>query len=246
MADASAKLSTPYGLPILESCLACVIHEQGLFCHLPPDALEELASIRETSFYPRGAVLFVEEQEPAGLFILCAGKAKLAATSGDGKSVTLRIVIPGEVMGLSCVMANSKYQSNAETIAPSEVSMVRRANFLRFLNRHNDAAIRVAEHLSMELHKAWAQTRLLALAPNARAKLAQLLLLWADRHGQPAAEGLRVPLNMTREAVGENIGATRETVSRLLSEFQRKNWIRIAGGTVLLLDPEELRNAGTP
>jgi CRP/FNR family transcriptional regulator len=142
-------------------------------------------------------------------------------------------------------MANSKYQSNAETVEPSEISMVRRANFLRFLSRYNDAALRVAEHLSMELHKAWAQTRLLALAPNARSKLAQALLLWADRYGQPAADGVRLPLNMTQEAIGETIGATRETVSRLLSEFQRKNWIRIKGGSVMLLDPVELRNAST-
>ena len=245
MADAPARLSSPYGLPILESCLACVVREQGLFCHLPPEALAELASLRETSFYPRGAVLFVENQEPGGLYILCAGKAKLAATSREGKSVTLRIVMPGEVMGLSCVMANSKYQSNAETIEPSEVSMVRRANFLRFLTRYNDAALRVAEHLSMELHRAWAQTRILALAPNARAKLAQALLLWGDRHGQPSTDGVRVPLNMTQEAIGETIGATRETVSRLLSEFQRKEWIRIKGGSVLLLDPAELRRTCT-
>jgi CRP/FNR family cyclic AMP-dependent transcriptional regulator len=245
MAGSLARLTSPYGLPILESCLACVVREQGLFCHLQPDALAELGSIRETSFYPRGAVLFVEDQEPGGLFILCAGRAKLAATSREGKSVTLRMVMPGEVMGLSCVMANSKYQSNAETVEPSEVSMVRRANFLRFLTRYNDAALRVAEHLSMELHKAWAQTRLLALAPNARSKLAQVLLLWADRHGHLGEDGVRVPLNMTQEAIGETIGATRETVSRLLSEFQRKNWIRITGGSVLLVDPEVLRRVGT-
>lgn len=244
MGDSVAKLSSPYGLPILESCLACVVREHGLFCHLPQDTLAELTSIRETAFYPQDALLYVEGQEPGGLFILCAGQAKLSATSRDGKRVTLRTVMPGEVMGLSCVMANTKYQSNAETTEPSEVSVVRRANFLRFLTRHNDAAIRVAEHLSMELHKAWAQTRLLALAPNARAKLAQALLLWADRHGQPAAEGVRVPLNMTREAIGETIGATRETVSRLLSEFQRKNLIRLKGGSVLLLDPEGLVRAG--
>jgi len=245
MADALARLSSPYGLPILESCLACVVRERGLFCHLQSEALAELESIRETSFYTRGAVLFVENQEPGGLFILCVGKAKLASTSREGKSVTLRMVMPGEVMGLSCVMANRNYQSNAETVEPSEVSMVRRANFLRFLMRNSEATLRVAEHLSIELHTAWAQTRLLALAPNTRSKLAQALLLWADRHGQPGADGVRVPLNMTQEAIGELIGVARETVSRLLSEFQRKNWIRIKGGSLTLLDSEELRRVST-
>jgi hypothetical protein len=66
-----------------------------------------------------------------------------------------------------------------------------------------------------------------ALVPNASAKMAQLLLMWADLHGHTTPEGLRFPLNMTQEAVGEAIGATRETVSRLLGDFQRRQLIRV-------------------
>ena len=71
----------------------------------------------------------------------------------------------------------------------------------------------------------------------------QLLLLWSERYGHFAAGGLRVPLNMTRQALGDKIGATRETVNRLPS-VSRKDWIRITGGSVLLLDPEELHSVG--
>ena len=235
----------PYGLPILESCLTCVLKEEGLFCQLSPEALGELSGIRQTAFYPEGAVLFSEGGSPRGLFILRAGRAKLSATSKDGRSVTLRVVLPGEVMGLSCVMAYTNHQATAQTVAPSEICMVPRIEFLRFLRNHPEAAIRVAEHLSMELHKAWAQTRLLALAPNARAKLAQVLLLWAELQGQATIEGVRLPLNMTQESVGEAIGATRETVSRLLSEFRHRRLIQVHGGTVLLLDVAALREIGT-
>ena len=175
---------------------------------------------------------------------MCAGSAKLSATGREGKSVTFREVTPGEVMGLSCVVAHKPYQTSAQTLEPSEVSSVAGADFMDFLHRHNEAAVRVAQHLSMELHAAWAQTRMLALAPDARSKLAQLLLLRADRHGQTTSEGLRFPLNMTQESVGEAIGATRETVSRLLGDFQRRHLIRVNGSAVLLVDPEQLRSIG--
>jgi CRP/FNR family transcriptional regulator len=189
-------------------------------------------------------VLYVEGQQPRNLFILCAGRAKLASTGRDGKAVTLREVRPGEVMGLSCVVATRPYQTSAFTLEPSELSTVPAAAFMDFLRRHNDAALRVAEHLSMELHAAWTQTRMLALAPNARAKMAQLLLLWGDRQGQPTPEGPRFALNMTREAMGEALGSTRETVSRLLADFQRRKLIRVNGSSVVLLKPEELRGIG--
>jgi CRP-like cAMP-binding protein len=68
-----------------------------------------------------------------------------------------------------------------------------------------------------------------------------LLLTWAGAHGQATANGVRVSLNMTQEEIGETIGASRETVSRLLAEFRRRRWIRIKGGTVLLVQPDELR-----
>ncbi len=90
-------------------------------------------------------------------------------------------------------------------------------------------------------HPEATRARLLALAPNARAKLAQLLLLWADQHGQPTAEGVRVPLHVTQEAIGEAIGSSRETVSRLLAGLQRRHLIRLRGSSLLLLQLDELR-----
>ena len=46
--------------------------------------------------------------------------------------------------------------------------MIPAAEFLEFLRRHNEAALRVAEHLSMELHRAWEQTRVLARVKRKR------------------------------------------------------------------------------
>lgn len=235
------KPAAPYGLTVINSCLTCVMKEEGLFCRLPAEALRDLSTIRQTAFYPRGALLFVEGESPRGVFILCSGQAKLAASSKDGKSITLRLVEPGEVLGLSSVIANGAYPVTAETLAPSQVNFIPRAGFLQFLRAHAEVSMRVAEHLSMELHKAWEQTRLLALAPNARAKLAQLLLVWAGQHGEATPEGVRVSPQMTQEAIGERIGATRETVSRLLADFKRRRLIRVRGGSVLLLQPEQLR-----
>ncbi len=94
----------------------------------------------------------------------------------------------------------------------------------------------------MELHKSWEQARLLALAPSTRSKLAQLLLEWASEHGKADEEGVCVPFHMTHEEIGRIIGASRETVSRLLSDFKRRRLIRIKGSSVYLV-PEELRAA---
>jgi len=200
-----------------------------------------MSSLRQILLYPQGALLFVEGEPPRGLFVLCVGQAKLQASSKEGKRITLRLVEPGEALGLSSVIANSPYMATAETLSPSQVCFFPRAEFLRFLQAHGEVSVQVSKYLSMELNKAWEQTRMLALAPSARAKLAQLLLLYAGQHGQTTAQGVRIPLNMTEEEIGESIGATRETVCRLLADFKRRRFIRVKGGSVLLVRPDELR-----
>ena len=237
----AVKPLAPYGLAVIESCLTCVLREEGLFCRLSEPALRELSAIRQTAFYPAGAVLFVEGESPRGLFILCSGEARLSASSKDGRIITLRPVRAGEVLGLSSVIANGAFAVTAEITTPAQVNFIPRADFLHYLGAHPEVMLRVAEHLSMELHKAWEQTRMLALAPNTRAKLAQLLLAWANQHGQPTPDGLRVPFHMTQEQIGAAIGASRETVSRLLSDLKRRRLIRVKGGSVFLLQPEALQ-----
>lgn len=236
----AAKSPVPYGLNVINSCLLCVMKEDGLFCRLPPKALRDLDSIRHNSFYPAGAVLFVEGEEPKGLYILCSGRAKLVASSKEGRSIILRQVKAGEIMGLSSITGNAPYPVTAETVMPSQVSFISRGEFLRFLRAHVEVFSRVTEHLSMELHRAWEQTRLVALAKSARAKLAQLLLGWAREGGQQTAEGARIQVTMTHERIGESIGASRETVSRLLADFKRHGLIRVKGGAIVILREEEL------
>ena len=93
----------------------------------------------------------------------------------------------------------------------------------------------------MELHKAYDQTRLLALAPGTQVKVAQFLLAWAEQHGELVEEGMRLAVHMTHEEIGESIGAARETVSRVLGDFKRKQLIRVRGGTIVILQPQQLR-----
>lgn len=238
--SAPVKSPAPYGLKVIDSCLLCVMKEEGLFCRLSSEALRDLNSIRQTSLYPAGSVLFVEGEPPKGLYILCSGQAKLVANSKEGRTIILRQVKAGEIIGLSSVTASAPYPVTAETVTPSQVTFIPRTEFLRFLRAHVEVFGRVAEHLSMELHKAWEQTRMVALAMTARAKLAQLLVNWANEEGQRTTEGARVQVKMTHQRIGESIGASRETVTRLIADFKRAGLIRVKGGAIVILRPDEL------
>jgi CRP/FNR family transcriptional regulator len=236
----------PYNLTVIDNCFGCVTKEEGLFCQLPHAALTTLNTLRQTVFYPKGALLFVEGQPTRGLFLICAGQAKLYVNSADGQSLTLRIVEPGEVLCLSSLIADESYPATAETLCPSQVGFLPRLAFLQLMRAHPDVSLRVAKHLSMEVSKAWQQTRMLALAPDTHAKLTQFLFEWAEKHSQITPDGLRITLHMTHEEVARNIGASRESVSRILSDWKHRGVIRVSGGSMIIPHPKEFREAMVP
>jgi CRP/FNR family cyclic AMP-dependent transcriptional regulator len=238
-APATDTMKTPYGLHIVESCLTCPMMKERLFCNLPPAALDGLDAISSSAVYPRGAVLFVEGQEPRGVFVLCNGRVKLSANSADGKSLILRIADPGEVVGLPGTISGKPYSVTAEAIEPIQANFIPRDLFLTFLRTHGEAAMRVAEILSEIYHATYQELRYIALSGSAAGKLARFLLDMAIAHGKPVNGNhgsVSLSLTLTHEEIAEMIGASRETVTRMFGEFKRQQLVEIRGSTLIVRD----------
>ncbi|HEV2177383.1 MAG TPA: Crp/Fnr family transcriptional regulator [Terriglobia bacterium] len=226
-------MRSPYGLELTGSCETCPLKSNGFFCNMSEVTLKALDSIRFMSGYPKGAVLFVEQEAPRGVFVLCKGRVKLSMTSAEGKTVILRIVRPGEVLGLHAVVSGELYQASAETLEPCQVNFVRREDFLHFLSQHAEASLRAAQHLSGSYHAACEQIRSLGLTHSASEKLARFLLE-STVTGQQTNQGIRVRLTMTHEEIGQVIGTSRETVTRTFGELKNRHLVAVNGSVLLI------------
>src|SRR5262249_25018315 len=126
----------PYGFEPIDSCENCGLRAAGFFCQLQPRALMDFNDVHSTSTYPGGAVLFLEKQDPHGVFVLCAGEVKLSISSSSGRTLILRIAKPGEILGLMAVLTKTCYEVTAETLRPCQVAFIRRDDFLNLLAKH--------------------------------------------------------------------------------------------------------------
>ncbi|HTQ87504.1 MAG TPA: Crp/Fnr family transcriptional regulator [Candidatus Solibacter sp.] len=227
-------MKTPYGLKVIDNCLNCPVHTQRLFCNLSPGALGELDSISSSATYPRGAVLFVEGQQPRGVFIICTGRVKLTASAADGKSVIVRVADAGEIVGLPGTISGQAYELTAEALEPIQANFVTRADFLQFLKDHGEAALKVAEMLSLIYHEMTQEVRYLGLTHSAAEKLARFLL---DLQPLPVKEpggAVRATLTLTHEEIAGMIGCSRETVTRLFASFKKNHLVEVHGSSVVL------------
>jgi CRP/FNR family cyclic AMP-dependent transcriptional regulator len=228
------EMNTPYGLEIVDSCLTCKLRRGHWFCGLSADVLKMLSAVSHLSTYPGGAVLFVEGQMPRGAFVLCSGKAKLSTTSRDGKVLILKIAEAGEVLGMSAVIAGEPFELTAETAGPCQVNFVERDALMRLMEKNGEFGLHASQALSREFQSAYRDIHDLVLARSSAGKLARLLLSWTPIREKFEPSEVRVRASLTHEEMAQMIGSSRETVTRLLSELKKKEFIRLDGSTLVI------------
>jgi CRP/FNR family cyclic AMP-dependent transcriptional regulator len=229
-----AEMNTPYGLEIVESCLTCKLRKDHWFCGLSAEVLKLLSAASHLSTYPGGAVLFVEGQVPRGAFVLCSGKAKLSTTSREGKVLILKIADAGEVLGLSAVIAGEPFELTAETAGPCQINFVEREVLIRLMEKNGELGLHASQALSREFQSAYRDIHDLVLARSSAGKLARLLLSWTPIREQFEPLEIRVRASLTHEEMAQMIGSSRETVTRLLSDLKKKEFIRLDGTTLVI------------
>jgi len=226
-------MRAPYGLNILDNCVTCPTRGDHLFCNLSLSAAQRLNEIKSTAVYPRGAMLFIEGQQPRGVFVLCTGRVKLSTTSREGKTIITKISEPGDVLGLNAVVSNRPYEVTSEMMEPGQANFIPRDCLVQLMKDSPEVAMRVAQQLSRNYFTAYEEIRTLGLSTSPSEKFAKLLLSWSPEPAQNNGSA-QVRLILTHEEIAELIGTTRETVSRLFSEFKRRQLVQLKGAMLVI------------
>jgi CRP/FNR family transcriptional regulator len=227
-------MATPYNLDVVHDCTKCKFRGERSFCNLAEKTVETLDALKFTTVHAKGALLFVEGEDPRSVYVLCSGRVKLTMASSDGRTLIVRIAEPGEVLGATAAVLGQPYEVSAETIEPAQVNVIKREHFLVFLRQHPEASMKLTRQLSENCSAAHRDIRSLGLSQTAQEKMARLLLDWCERGGQPSDKGMRLKVLLTHEEIAQMIGATRETVTRVISDFKSRHLIDVKGSTVLV------------
>ncbi len=229
----------PDRFELSENCRKCQFRRDGFFCQLDGAALKDFDALTSLAAYPADALLFMENEPSRGVFVLCHGEIKLSMCSRDGKTLILRIAKPGEALGLAAAISGAPYEVTAETLRPSQVAFVRRADFLKFIRHRPDVYPKIARHVSSSYEGACDRLRVMGLA-SIHQKLARILLDWTEKLGEDKKSGLRITVALTHGEIGELIGSTRESVTRVLSDFKRSRLITVNGTAVTIHDRKRM------
>lgn len=189
----------------------------------------------------RGEALFVEGETPRHVYVICSGRVKLSVTSREGRTAILRIAGPGEVLGISAAMSGTPHETSADAVELCRVKAIRVSDFLCFLQNFPEASAEATSCLLREYRVVLNNVCRLALPNTVAGRLATLLLEWLDNRRATAGDR-RFIVALTQEEIASMTNTSRETVSRVLHQFQQDKLISIKGASVTILQPRALES----
>lgn len=211
------------------------------FTNLKGEARARLDGLGMDATYMRGSRLFVEGERSKCVFFLTNGRIKLVVNSREGKSMILRIAEAGQVLGLSAALSGSEHEVTAEPIEPCQVRAIPTPEFVAFLEDYPEAAREATRSVLRDYQMVFNDVCRLALPSTVAGRVANLLLEWRKSGLEKGHSQTRFTMALTHEEIAGMAATSRETVTRVFSQFEREKLISIKGSSLTVLQPEALQ-----
>ncbi|MBI4205657.1 MAG: fumarate/nitrate reduction transcriptional regulator Fnr [Betaproteobacteria bacterium] len=206
------------------SCSSCCLQGVCLPCGLASanlSDLDELTTVKRR--IARGASLYRGGDEFDALYAVRSGAFKTVGVSRNGEEKITGFYLPGEVMGMDAIN-NERHNYSAAALEDSEVCVIPFARLTALTLRIPELQQQLFRLLSRDIARDHGLMLLLG-SMTAEQRLAAFLLSLSRRYKRLGYAADRFMLRMTREDIGNYLGLTLETVSRLMSRFQRDGLI---------------------
>jgi CRP/FNR family transcriptional regulator len=206
------------------SCSNCCLQGVCLPCGLSSanlSELDELTTVKRR--IARGASLYHGGDEFDALYAVRSGAFKTAGVSSNGEEKITGFYLSGEVMGLDAIN-NERHNYSATALEDSEVCVIPFGRLTELTLRIPRLQQQLFRLLSRDIARDHGLMLLLG-SMTAEQRLAAFLLGLSRRYKRLGYAADRFILRMTREDIGNYLGLTLETISRLMSRFQRDGLI---------------------
>jgi CRP/FNR family transcriptional regulator, anaerobic regulatory protein len=213
-------------------CSDCDIKNLSVCRSLEPDEFDALERIGRTQAVPAKSTIFEQGREASFVYNLTSGALRLSKLLPDGRRQVVGFAMPGDFLGLSL---QKTHLFTADALTPAKVCQFQRVGFSELLDDKPRLMRAMMELASNELSAAQDQMVVLGRR-TAEEKIAAFLIGMRRRYARINGPSVHVPLPMTRLDIGDYLGLTVETVSRMMTRMAREKTIVIVPDGVRLLD----------
>jgi len=218
-----------------------------LFSGLEDREISELKAISTSKRYPKGALIFSEDEEAKGFFVVISGKVKVYKLSLEGKEQILHIISPGETFAEAALFAGSTYPAFAESLAQTQVLYFSKQGFLNLIRENPQISLNMIASLSHWLRKFVSLVEELSLK-DVSTRLSKYLMDLSAKSGRSSERGIEFELDISKSQLASQLGTISETLSRALKKLKDRGIIKVEGKKITILQKEALEeiSSGIP
>jgi CRP/FNR family transcriptional regulator len=217
-----------------------VLQDCPLFSDVPGAGFQRLAAIARLCHFRKGQVIFRENDDCPGMYVVGQGLVRVFKTNPSGKEHVLHIVEPGESFAEVAAIGGFPLPAAAEALKKTTCALLPLERFRQLLAEDRQLCLGMMTGLTRWVRRLVALMEDIALR-DAAGRLARFLLELSLSQRKPAADG-SVRLPGLKRHVASHLNLTCETLSRTLRRLCDAGLIAESGkGRVRLLHPNKLR-----
>ena len=205
-----------------------------IFSKLDDAELQRFAELTREKTYPKGSVIVFEDDPGDSLFIVREGRVKVVLIGEDGREVILGVLGIAEHFGELSLIDSRPRSAHVIAMEDATLLVLHRDDFRRRVLESPAVAWALLQELSRRLRRADEQIGRLVLL-DVDGRIARLLLDAAGESG-----GTVIEKRLTHQTIAQMIGASRETVSRAMRDFQDRGLIDVQRRQISVANREGL------
>lgn len=218
-----------------------LLREIPLFSSVSEKHLERLVADLRLREFAKDDIIFRQGDESRDIYIVRKGKVRIFKISPSGNETSIDIFSVHDVIGELAAIDSSPRSATGKAIGSVSLLSMPHERFLYHLENVPGLALGLARLLAQKLR--WTASFAESVAQfDAAGRLLHILLYYVERYGKAIEPGKRysVDLALNQTDLASMVGARREWINRLLSDWRKRGLLEYNRGVITILDIERV------
>lgn len=199
-----------------------------LFANVDDHDLARIAAASTVRTYPKNSIIITEGDVSNSLYVILSGEVKVFVSDADGRTNIINRLGPGDYFGELSLIDERPRSASIETLSKCQLSILSRQYFVSYLEANPRVAIRMLEGMGQRLRLTTDHAKDLALM-DVFGRIANVLLKSAADE-----DGRLITPPLTQQDIADQVGASREMVSRILKDLRAGDYISLEGKRIII------------
>lgn len=214
-----------------------------MFANLDPKELERIGFVMQERTFGRNQIIFGEEEAGQYMYVIKRGLVKVWKMTEDGREQILAVHGAGQSFGELSLIDGKSTPASVTAINSTTIYSMSKADFVNWIVANHAIFMKIVESLCDQIRTSWSRLHALTMLSTER-KIMYVLSELSLKHGVRTREGVLINLRLKHKDLANMVVASRETVTRFLTQFQKKGLIAVNDGQITIKQSLTLPEAG--